>query len=135
MADKCYKEFKTPASWEQATQACVVAQNAKLAEPNNEAENTFIKDTFGGDDWLGIYRCYGYTTCLASSFPVAKWTNWQSGNNPQIPPFLQYNDLKALIQPDGQWADEPPSNKHTYICEISSGNVVYLIKIIFITLL
>ena len=123
MADKCYKEFKTPASWEEARRACV-GQNAKLAEPISEAENTFIKDTFGGDDWLGISRCHADSTCLASSFDVAKWTNWQSGNNPQIPPLLQYNDLRALIQPDGQWADEPHTNEHTYICEKSS-NVGY----------
>ena len=108
-------------SWTEARDACV-GQNAKLAEVKNAAENTFIKNTFGGDDWLGISRCYTDSTCLASTFGEAPWTNWESGNKPAIPPAQDYHDLRALIQSNGKWADEPKSAKHTYICE-KSGNI------------
>ena len=108
-------------SWTEARDACV-SQNAKLAEVKNAPENTFIKNTFGGDDWLGISRCYTDSTCLASTFGEAPWTNWESGNKPAIPPARDYNDLRALIQSNGKWADESKSAKHTYICE-KSGNI------------
>ena len=115
--DNCYKKFAS-ATWNDATKACEVHE-ATLAEAKGEAENGFLKNTFGGDNWLGLSRCHRSSTCLLD-FSPALWTNWAPGQpdkRPQYPPGQRNKDFAVVIQANGKWADQPKIEERAYICK------------------
>ena len=117
--ENCYKKFPA-ASWNEASSACA-RQDATLAQVaiRGLAENEFIKNKFGGGNWLGMSRCHTSSTCLLD-FSPALWTNWASGQpdkKPQYLPGQDNKDFAVMIQTDGTWADQPKLEKHPYICE------------------
>lgn len=93
-------------------------KDATLAQVENQAENDFIKNEFGANNWLGISRCHSDDTCLLD-FSPAFYTNWAPGQpdkNPN-PSGLENKDFAVLMLGDGKWADQPKSEKHSYVCK------------------
>mgnify|MGYP002803851178 FL=1 len=116
--DNCYKKVASAQSWNDAKVSCEV-QEATLAEVKGEAENKFVKDTFGGNNWLGLSRCHTSSTCLLD-FSPALWTNWAPGQPdklPQYPPGQRNKDFAVVIQASGEWTDQPKLEKRSYICK------------------
>jgi hypothetical protein len=115
--ENCYKKFPSD-SWNNAKKACEIHE-ATLAEPEDEEENNFLKNTFGGNNWLGLSRCHRRSTCRLD-VTGALWTNWAPGQpdkRPQYPPGQRNKDFAVVIRGDGKWSDQPKLEKRDYICK------------------
>ena len=113
----CYKKFPGT-TWNRARDACA-NQETTLTEVKNEEENDFIKERFGGNNWLGLSRCHRSSTCLLD-YSSALYTNWATGEpnkKPQHPPGLKNKDFAVVIQADGTWKDQAKLETRPYICK------------------
>ena len=129
--ENCYKRFPAN-SWKKAKAACY-DQDATLSEPTDEDENNFLKNTFGGNNWLGLSRCHRASTCRLD-FASVTYTNWAPGQpdkSPQYPPGQRNKDFAVVIRGDGKWSDQPKLEKRPYICEkpgIKINDYTYIIR-------
>ena len=115
--ENCYKKFPGT-NWNSARDACA-NQDTTLAEVKDKGENAFIKDSFGGNNWLGLSRCHRSSTCRLDYSP-ALYTNWAPGEpnkQPQYPPGLKNKDFAVAIQADGTWTDQAKLETRPYICK------------------
>ena len=112
-------------SWGKARKSCMDKKIGDLVDVKNEAENTFVKEKFGGNNWLGLSGCgdsdLAIKTCNLQSMEI-NWKNFACGepdNRPKFRPNSENSDYAILNKADGKWEDKPKSETHSYICKKS----------------
>ena len=120
----CYKKFATLTSWDKARKSCM-REYGDLADVKDDRENTFLTNSFGGGNWLGLTACMHMSknlqenqVCDLENNAIHEFNERKLDRRPRFTGVSSDpRNYAVLNNADGSWDDFPKESKHSYICK------------------